>query len=93
MRLGGGERLRLKELRLKAGLTQDEVAKKMNVDQSAVHLWETGKIRIARKHHKRLAKLYKCTVDELFAGGEEHAEGGGKADAGLHVGGENSGRD
>lgn len=85
--------MRLKELRLKAGLTQDEVAKKMNVDQSAVHLWETGKIRIARKHHKRLARLYKCTVDELFAGGEEHAEGGGKADARLHVGGENSGRD
>ena len=74
MRLGGGDRLRLKELRLKAGLTQDEVAKKMNVDQSAVHLWETGKIRIARKHHKKLARLYKVTVEELFAECEGHSE-------------------
>ena len=66
--------MRLKELRLKAGLTQDEVAKKMNVDQSAVHLWETGKTHIARKHHKRLARLYKCTIEELFTECEEHAE-------------------
>ena len=73
--------MRLKELRLKAGLTQDEVAKKMNVDQSAVHLWETGKIRSARKHHKKLARLYGVTVPELFTGGEEHAEGGSEADA------------
>ena len=73
--------MRLKELRLKAGLTQDEVAKKMNVDQSAVHLWETGKIRIARKHHENLARLYGVTVSELFTGGDEHAESGSEADA------------
>lgn len=73
--------MRLKELRLKAGLTQAEVAKELNVNQSAVHLWETGKIRIARKHHKKLARLYKVKVEELFAGGEEHAESSSEADA------------
>lgn len=66
--------MRLKELRLKAGLTQAEVAKELNVNQSAVHLWETGKIRIARKHHKKLARLYKVTVEELFAECEGHSE-------------------
>lgn len=73
--------MRLKELRLKAGLTQAEVAKELNVNQSAVHLWETGRTRIARKHHENLARLYGVTVSELFTGGDEHAEGGGKADA------------
>lgn len=68
--------LNLKELRLNAGLTQAEVAKKMHVSQAAVHRWETGDTRIARKHHKGLSRLYKCTIDELFAGGEEDAKTG-----------------
>ena len=68
--------LNLKELRLNAGLTQAEVAKKMHVSQAAVHRWEAGDTRIARKHHKGLARLYKCTIDELFAGGEEDAKTG-----------------
>lgn len=55
----------MKELRLRAGLTQAEVAKQMNVSQVAVHRWETGDTNIARKHHKRLAKLYGCTLQEL----------------------------
>ena len=65
--------MNLRELRLKAGLTQAEVAKELNVNQSAVHLWETGRTRIARKHHENLAKLYKVTVSELFAGGDGNA--------------------
>lgn len=73
--------LNLKELRLNAGLTQAEVAKKMHVSQAAVHRWEAGDTRIARKHHKGLARLYKVKVEELFTGGEEHAEGSGEADA------------
>lgn len=39
----------------------------MNVSQVAVHRWETGDTRIAKKHHKRLAKLYGCTVEVLLA--------------------------
>lgn len=56
----------LKELRLNAGLTQEAVAKRLNVSQTAVHRWETGNTRIARKHHKKLAKLYGVTVEELM---------------------------
>lgn len=33
----------LKERRLKAGLTQENVAKIIEVDQTAVSLWENGK--------------------------------------------------
>ena len=58
--------MRLKELRLNAGLTQEAVAKRMYVTQAAVHRWESGNTRIARKHHKKLAKLYGVTVEELM---------------------------
>ena len=64
----------MKELRLNAGLTQEAVAKRMNVTQVAVHRWETGNTRIARKHHKKLAKLYGVTVDELLREDEKNAE-------------------
>lgn len=56
----------LKERRIKAGLTQENVAKIVEVDQTAVSLWESGK-RPLLKHRVRLAKLYGCTVDELLS--------------------------
>lgn len=55
----------LKERRIKTGLTQKNVAKIVEVDQTTVSLWESGK-RPLLKHRVRLAKLYGCTVDELL---------------------------
>ena len=55
----------LKELREKAGLRQMDVSKRMDIDQTAVSHWESGKFRPSRKYHKKLAKLYGCTVEEL----------------------------
>ena len=63
----GGVVLTISERRKAAGLTQVQLAKKMNVDQSTVSLWETGKSRPARKLHKKLAKILGCTVEELIA--------------------------
>lgn len=56
----------IKELRVAAGMTQAQLAKKMNVDQSCVSLWESGKTTPAKKLHKKLSKLLGCTVDELL---------------------------
>lgn len=56
----------LKELRLSAKLRQEDVAKRLNVNQAAVSKWETGETKPSRKYHKELAKLYGCTVDELL---------------------------
>ena len=53
-------------MRLKAGLTQVELAKKLNVDQAAVSRWENGETRPLRKIHKKLAKVLGCTVDDLM---------------------------
>ena len=58
--------MNIKKLRLKAGLTQSQLAKKMNVDQAAVSRWESGETKPLRKCHKRLAKVLGCTVDELL---------------------------
>lgn len=61
----------LKEMREAAGLRQEDVAKKLNVDQAAVSNWERGKTGISRKYHKKLAKLYGCTVEELLNADKE----------------------
>ena len=58
--------MNIKKLRIAAGLTQVQFAKKLNVDQSTVSLWESGKSKPQRKLHKKLAKLLNCTVDELL---------------------------
>lgn len=58
--------MKVKEFRLKAGLTQSQLAKKMNVDQSCVSLWESEKTSPAKKLHKKLAKVLGVTVDELL---------------------------
>ena len=55
----------MRELRLTAGLRQIDVAKKMDVDQAAVSKWESGENKPSRKYHKKLAKLYGVTLEEL----------------------------
>lgn len=61
----GGERLTLKELRENAGLQQADVGKKLQLDQSAISNWERGRAKPLRKYRRRLANLYKCSVQEL----------------------------
>lgn len=61
----------LRELRIAANLRQIDVAKKLNVDQAAVSKWENGETNPSRKYHKKLAKLYNVTVDELLGKKEE----------------------
>lgn len=63
--------MRLREYRERVGLRQIDVAKRMNVDQAAVSKWESGENRISRKYHKKLAKLYGVTVDELLSEQDE----------------------
>ena len=64
--IGGIERLGIKELRLAAGLTQEQLAKKMGLDQGAISHWERGKNNPLRKYHKKLAKVLGVTVDDLL---------------------------
>lgn len=57
----------LKELRKRAGLSQEVVAEKVDVTQAAVSRWESGDTkRPARKYREKLAHLYGVTVDEIL---------------------------
>lgn len=62
----------LRELRERSGLTRAQVAKKLNVDLSCVTHWELGDWRPLRKYHKKMAKMYGVTVDELLESREEN---------------------
>lgn len=50
-----------------AGLRQCDLAKKLDVDQTAVSNWELGKTKPLRKYHKKLARLLNCSVEDLLA--------------------------
>lgn len=61
--------MKIKELRLAAGLTQAQLAKKMNVDQAAVSRWDSGVTKPLRKTRKKLAKILGVSVEELGVDG------------------------
>lgn len=56
----------MKKAREKVGFTQREVAEKLQIDQSSVSLWETGKTAPRASVLVKLSKLYCCTVDDLL---------------------------
>lgn len=67
----------IKSAREKAGLTQAQVAKAMNINQSAVALWENGETQPRADRLLQLSKLLKCSIktlltkdDKLLTGGE-----------------------
>lgn len=66
--------LLMREYRKRARLSQADVAKIMNVDQSAVSLWENGVNRPCRKYWAKLAKVYGVPENELFKESEENAD-------------------
>ena len=59
--------MRIRELREQAGLTQDQVAEHMGVDQAAVHRWEIGKAMPRAAKLPELAALLHCSIDELYS--------------------------
>ena len=61
----------LRQRRKQAGLTQKSVAQALEVDQSAVSLWEKGPRPPLLKYQRKLAALYGCTVDELLTDEKE----------------------
>lgn len=56
----------LESLRLKQGLTQQELAKKVGVTTPTVSGWETSKSRPYPKYFPLLAKALNTTTDNIF---------------------------
>lgn len=57
---------RLKEIRKSNKLTQDYVAKYLNISQSAYAKYENYKSQLTEEYALKLCKLFKCTLNELF---------------------------
>lgn len=58
----------IRDKRLAARMTQQELADKLLVDQTAVSNWELGKCPPLRKYRKQLCRIFKCTEEELMEG-------------------------
>ena len=54
------------KLRKRAKLTQDELARKVNVSRFAVTAWESGKATPRSDKIKPLSKALKCKVTDLI---------------------------
>lgn len=63
---------KLRQMREKAGLTQGDLADKLDVSRPAVSSWESGKIRPRLNKLQQLADLFDTTVAELM--GEDTTE-------------------
>ena len=59
--------VRVKEFRERTGMTQGQLADKLNVDRAAVSMWERGKATPCKKHRAMLCAILQCTEMELMA--------------------------
>lgn len=66
--------MRIKEARLTAGITQEELAARMRVDRSTVTKWENGQSNPKVPVLLKLADILGCTVDELLRPQAEEKE-------------------
>ena len=58
--------MKIKEMRKRSGLTQEEVAHQIGVTQGAVWQWESGMVMPTVVYLQKLAAALNCTVDELL---------------------------
>ena len=56
---------KIKALRLAAGLTQEELARKMELSRPSIANWEAGVALPRTKDLRKLAECLKCKVDDL----------------------------
>lgn len=57
---------RINKLRIKRGLTQDALSKKLRVTRAVVSAWETGKAVPRLDKLKPLAKVLQCEITDLL---------------------------
>lgn len=59
------------KLRKKQGLSQVQLAEKLNITQGAVSQWEMGLSKPKSEILPELAKALNCTIDDLFEGNSD----------------------
>ncbi len=64
-------RNRIKELRAKSNLTQNELAQKVNVRRETIVFLEKGKYNPSLKLAYDIAQVFNLTIEEVFLFNEE----------------------
>lgn len=59
--------LKIKELREKTGMTQQQLSEKLNVSRTTITNWELGTCSPNPTYLVKLARVFGCTTDELLA--------------------------
>ena len=63
----------IKKLRKEKGMTQDELAEKLNVTRQAVSNWEMGKTQPGVDTLTRLAEIFDVSVERIIYGKEKNS--------------------
>lgn len=65
--LGVVDMILIRELRKKAGMTQEQLSEKLGINRTTVTMWELGKSVPRPDKLAKLAKILQCSIDDLFA--------------------------
>ena len=52
--------------RVNAGMTQEDVAKRLNLSKTTIVNWEKGKIRPGTAQFETLCRIYNVPADNIF---------------------------
>jgi transcriptional regulator with XRE-family HTH domain len=63
----------LKDVRMKAGMRQKDVAEALGIKQTTYSAWETGRVPIPAHHLVKLVELFHVSVGELTAPPENNS--------------------
>ncbi len=65
--------MRIKELRVAANMTQEQLAAGMGVEQNSVSNWENENYLPRTRQLPTLARLLNCSINDLFVSAEAEA--------------------
>ena len=68
--------MNIKSIRVKKGLSQQQLATHIGVVQTAVSQWECGTTSPSANIIPKIAAALNCTIDELFAQDADECNGG-----------------
>lgn len=60
--------MNIKAMREKMQLTQSDLAEKLSVSQTCIAKWETGEAMPRADKLPELAKIFGCSIDDLYRG-------------------------
>ena len=70
IRFAGEAMNKIREYRKQRKWTQEELAKRLGVERSAVAKWESGKSQPQAARLVALAEVFGCSVDEILGRGK-----------------------